>query len=394
MQHQYPFVVLYFKIDGHLLDVNVHPTKMELRFFDNEHIYQTLLSVLRDKLLGRDLIPKVGLDEEKKVKITSHEKQKERAPEPFEKNRLDKIVQTIQKDSPYEKKYPTYNFKESIPKAEASQSDIQPSYTPSNAANEFFTQQENKVSEEISYHKDEMNQVLQEKIPSQEQEEIQQDSKQDILTDIKQLTLADEKGSDFLREDTKARYHIIGQLFSTYWLFEFEDKLFIVDQHAAHEKVLYEKTMHALQEKEHISQRISPPLILSLSMKEEETLKKYKSEFEKLGYLIEPFGGKEYCVSAVPADMYGINEKQLFIEMLDDIEISGSKIEPELVLSKIATMSCKAAVKGNQKISQAEMQQLFDDLIELDNPYLCPHGRPTIISMSKYELEKKFKRIL
>jgi len=394
MQHQYPFVVLYFEIDGHLLDVNVHPTKMELRFFDNEHIYQTVLKVLRDKLLHKDLIPSVGLNEEKK-ELKPKAIKEERKPEPFEKQRMEKIVQSIQKDSPYERQY-------------SKASDSSKSFLSSTNSFPQKSEAKNLVQEETIYERNaserkytdsptsDLN-VRNSDLPeSHEKPGINRLNENESLENeaLKQVTLADELGSDFLKKDTKARYHMIGQLFSTYWLFEFEDKLFIVDQHAAHEKVLYEKTMHSLQNKTHTSQTVSPPIILSLSMKEEETLKKYQLEFEKLGYNIEYFGGKEYAVCAVPADMYGINEKQLFIEMLDDIEITGQKIEPELVLSKVATMSCKAAVKGNQKISMAEMEQLFDDLIQLDNPYLCPHGRPTIISMTKYELEKKFKRII
>lgn len=211
-----------------------------------------------------------------------------------------------------------------------------------------------------------------------------------------QMTLAEDVtyGAQFLQEDTKARRKIIGQLFDTYWLIEFEDKLFIIDQHAAHEKVLYEKTMATLKTKEFSSQQLSPPAILSLTMPEEEILKKYLNEFEKLGYAVEHFGGREYAVCAVPANIFGVDVKQLFMEMLGDLEKISGKLTPDIILHRVATMSCKAAIKGNQKITVEEMEQLFDDLMKLENPYNCPHGRPTIISMTKYEIEKKFKRIV
>ena len=170
--------------------------------------------------------------------------------------------------------------------------------------------------------------------------------------------------------------------------------MFIIDQHAAHEKVLFEKTMKQLREKEYSSQNLLPPIILSLSMREEEVLKELGSSLNELGFEIESFGGKEYSVRAVPANLPGIAQKELLIELLDDLIQVGTRQSSELLLEKVASMSCKAAVKGNNRLSQIEAEALIGELLELDNPYHCPHGRPTIISMSKYEIEKKFKRII
>ena len=183
-------------------------------------------------------------------------------------------------------------------------------------------------------------------------------------------------------------------MFKTYWLVEFEDKLFIIDQHAAHEKVLYERNMKMWENKEHSSQMISPPLILTLSNKEEEMLHTYKKYLEELGFEIESFGGKEYSICAVPMNLYGLAQKELFIELIDSLESVTGRNTPDMIREKLASMSCKAAVKGNQKLSYEEMDELIKELLTLENPYNCPHGRPTIISMSKYELEKKFKRIV
>ena len=187
---------------------------------------------------------------------------------------------------------------------------------------------------------------------------------------------------------------MIGQLFDTYWLIQYEDKLFIVDQHAAHEKVLYEKTMKKVQAKTFTSQTLSPPVILTLNLEEVEMLEKYQKEISAFGYGVEPFGGKEYAITAIPADFTGIDMKNMFIEMLDDFANINGKDAPNLVMEKVASMSCKAAIKGNQHISREEAEELIDELLQLENPYNCPHGRPTIISMSKYEIEKKFKRIV
>ena len=206
-----------------------------------------------------------------------------------------------------------------------------------------------------------------------------------------QLGLFDDK---LLSEEAKKNHKIIGQLFSTYWIVEYKDKMFIIDQHAAHEKVLYEKTMKAMKEKEYQSQMINPPIILTLSMREEDTLLKHMESLNQLGFEIEAFGGKEYSVRAVPNDLYGIAQKDLLIELIDNLVEDIHTKNPDIILEKIASMSCKAAVKGNNKLSFLEIKALIDQLLTLENPYHCPHGRPTIISMSKYEIEKKFKRII
>ena len=198
----------------------------------------------------------------------------------------------------------------------------------------------------------------------------------------------------FLTESSKKQFSIIGQLFKTYWLIEFEDKLYIIDQHAAHEKVLYEKTMARLANKDFTSQRISPPIVMTLDARESEMLEKYRPQIEQFGYEVEHFGGKEYMISAIPDNLFNIDMKDLFIEMLDDFSNATGRQTPDVITEKVASMSCKAAVKGNDKLTLPEINELIDELLSLDNPYNCPHGRPTIISMSKYEIEKKFKRIV
>ena len=202
-------------------------------------------------------------------------------------------------------------------------------------------------------------------------------------------------GNDKLlsRENVK-EHKIIGQLFDTYWLVQFRDALYIIDQHAAHEKVLFERTMKTLKTRQYTSQQLCPPLVLSLSMQEEALLKEYMENFTQIGFEIEPFGGSDYSIRAVPDNLCGIAEKDLFLEMLDSLADQTGKIAENLVNERIASMSCKAAVKGNHKMSVPEIHALIDELLSLENPYNCPHGRPTIISMTKYELEKKFKRIV
>lgn len=342
MQHQYPFTVLYFTFFSEL-DVNVHPTKMELRFDNNNEIYVELCDTIYAILSHKEMIPEVPVDSTPAPKKIVHE-YKEPIPEPFEKRRINEV------------------------RAAESRSVYGQSVT-STVKNYSATEPAAKAPETSTAYE-----------PAQ------------VVTGTQQ-TLGD-YDKVFLTESSKKQFSIIGQLFKTYWLIEFEDKLYIIDQHAAHEKVLYEKTMARLANKDFTSQRISPPIVMTLDARESEMLEKYRPQIEQFGYEVEHFGGKEYMISAIPDNLFNIDMKDLFIEMLDDFSNSTGRQTPDIITEKVASMSCKAAVKGNDKLTLPEINKLIDELLSLDNPYNCPHGRPTIISMSKYEIEKKFKRIV
>lgn len=342
MQHQYPFTVLYFTFFSEL-DVNVHPTKMELRFDNNNEIYVELCDTIYAILSRKEMIPEVPVDSTPAPKKIVHE-YKEPIPEPFEKRRINE-VRAAESRSVYG---------QSVTSSVKDYSAIEPAVkTPKTST---------------AYE------------PAQAVTGTQQ-----TLGDYDKV---------FLTESAKKQFSIIGQLFKTYWLIEFEDKLYIIDQHAAHEKVLYEKTMARLANKDFTSQRISPPIVMTLDARECEMLEKYRPQIEQFGYEVEHFGGKEYMISAIPDNLFNIDMKDLFIEMLDDFSNATGRQTPDIITEKVASMSCKAAVKGNDKLTLPEINKLIDELLSLDNPYNCPHGRPTIISMSKYEIEKKFKRIV
>ena len=372
MQHQYPFCVLYFDIHSDLLDVNVHPTKMELRFSQNEQIYRLLYEIIRNTLTHKDFIPEVPVEEKKTAAAPEI---KEPAPEPFEVRRLNEIRKAVAADSPYEPKYPSYTKKSST--------DVFFSRMKQNTKSPLTAKEESLFAKPLA--------------STPETEDV---PKEDSVSMVRepdipyvQQTL-EQIDSHFLTKDARKKHKIIGQLFDTYWLVEFEDKLFVIDQHAAHEKVLYEKTIKKVREQLFSSQAVSPPIILSLNQEEIAAMERYQDELTRFGYEIEPFGGKEYAITAIPADFSDIDMRSMFLELLNDFTELSGKTTPELILEKVASMSCKAAVKGNNRLSRAEIETLIDELLQLDNPYNCPHGRPTIISMSKYEIEKKFKRIV
>lgn len=367
MQHQYPFTVLYFTFFSEL-DVNVHPTKMELRFDNNNEIYVELCDTIYAILSHKEMIPEVPVDSTPAPKKIVHE-YKEPIPEPFEKRRINE-VRAAESRSVYGQsvtsaaKAPAVNEQLTDNTSKMQTAKASASALVAGTGNSVELTPETSTAYE----------------PAQ------------VVTGTQQ-TLGD-YDKVFLTESSKKQFSIIGQLFKTYWLIEFEDKLYIIDQHAAHEKVLYEKTMARLANKDFTSQHISPPIVMTLDARECEMLEKYRPQIEQFGYEVEHFGGKEYMISAIPDNLFNIDMKDLFIEMLDDFSNATGRQTPDVITEKVASMSCKAAVKGNDKLTLPEINELIDELLSLDNPYNCPHGRPTIISMSKYEIEKKFKRIV
>ena len=318
MLHKYPTVFLYFEIPSHLIDVNVHPTKREIRFFEGEALKCYIVDVIKNALINKELIKEIVEEHHEKPSVKESEINKE----PFET--INHIIES------------SYN---------------------------------NYYSSEIE----------------------KEDEGTDINDKNEQLTLFDDK---FISEESIKKHRIIGQLFNTYWLIEFENKLFIVDQHAAHEKVNYERLIKKLRNNENCSQNIYPPIVVSLSNAEAQYVTKYNENFLNVGFTIEHFGGLDYTISTVPMELLSQNPADYFHEMLDELMEGKNSKETETVNLKIATMACKASVKGNMHLSVFEADKLISELLTLENPYNCPHGRPTIISFSKYEIEKMFKRIV
>lgn len=392
MQHRYPFTVLHIKIKPELIDVNVHPAKMEVRFQQENEIYELLAGAIENTLRGKEFIPDVSDDGKAEKKV----QEKQKLPEPFERRRLQAMKEII---PPPPAEHKTQN--EQKPSAEHKTQSEQKL-----PRNEEQPKVSSKLSEPVCEYKAEKKQTIKDSDSKWESASgIHKRIGQDVSQTVNQMPTQPEQKLEKPEQQTlftepllseKARIHhrLIGQLFDTYWLIQYGNQLYIMDQHAAHEKVNYERLMEAYRKKERITQFVSPPMVISLTRAEEAILEEFKSEFERIGFTIEPYGGREYAISEIPANLYGINEKELFLEMLSDLEDRGSMQPSELIASKLASMSCKAAIKGGQKISFQEADALVSQLLTLENPYACPHGRPTIITMTKYELEKKFKRIV
>lgn len=331
MSHRYPFVSLMLTIDSHCIDINVHPTKMEVRFTNQQDVYDLFYESIESTLRQTNLVPEADLGSEKKEKIKPL--LMEKAPEPFEREReqqslaqpLENIV--IHEENQYTKVKPAP-----------------------------FSEPNTRI----------------------------------IRSDYQQLDLSKEENV----APQVPQFRIIGQVFSTYWLVEYEMELLIIDQHAAHEKVLYEKLMATLRKKEGFTQELAAPLVVSLSAREADVWQEHKEVFEKIGFRLEPFGDKEYLITGVPADFLNLSSKELFLEILDGLLQENGRLKSEMVLDHCASMACKAAVKGNHMMSYTEAKKLIEEMLQMEQPYHCPHGRPTTIAMSKYEFEKKFKRIV
>lgn len=368
MVHKYPLTVLHFKIDTSLIDVNVHPTKMEIRFNNNEEIYRLVYHAIRQALEGRELIPQVEINSEKKAhKEKPEEKQRPSIPEPFEKMRRAAMLREAQNE------YTPAKLTAQKALTPASTRTLTPASTPNTETKTAVTPSvtaETKVAAVPAA-------TTENKIAA-------------VPKKTEQLSLFE---SPLLSREARSSHKLIGQVFDTYWIVEYDGKMFIIDQHAAHEKVLYEKILARYKASNPSSQLLEPPMILSLSMKEETALKEHMDSFTALGFEIEPFGGSEYAVRAVPMDLYGFKAKDIIVEMIDQISSEIGHLNDDMIADRLATAACKAAVKGNQQLAFKEADTLIELLLQAKNPYTCPHGRPTIISMSKYELEKKFKRI-
>lgn len=380
MQHKFPFTVLHFTIDTEMVDVNVHPTKMDVRFTGGNYLYDFVASSVAAALQQREMIPEALLSEEKE-----EEPQKLKVPEPFEQQRSRQFQ--VMEEQRYEA---VRSPSQDIFIREAAEESLKAMADNTSSDDDFFVQIPAGVADSTP--------ALRAEAPTEPAApgttipaNAEQAAPAVKAEPPKQLDLFEEK---MLTKENRPRYRILGQIFDTYWLIAFTDKLFIVDQHAAHEKVKYERLMKHYHEKDIVTQTLNPPIVVTLSAKEEATYLSCKDVFAGLGFEIEDFGGREYALRGVPVDLYGQEEKTLFLSVLDEMSEGPLHKDLTVVEEKLATMACKSAVKGNHSFSFAEMEALIDELLTLDNPYNCPHGRPTIISMSKYEIEKKFKRIV
>ncbi len=421
MQHKFPFVVLMIDVNPEIVDVNVHPQKLEVRFSDGMLIYNSVLDAVQNALRQTELIVNTDLDNADggrgahAATSTGSGSAVPKTPamphvEPFEKKRVEET-----REAYAEALRPQLN-PEAAPKEDIylhgqqhmdSSDRLDGLHERRSEHSSGFTLKDFDRSMEAVRRESPVYMQESALTPSTSSENVSAPaSSASSETDTtqseapatapapekpEQETLFSER---FLSEEARTAHRIIGQVFETYWLVEYDDKLYIIDQHAAHEKVNFERMMKRLHEKKPASQYLNPPILLTLTADEARVLEEHMSYFEQLGYVISGLGGRDYSISAIPTDLPELGKKELLLEILDELTDEAGMTTPDTIYDKIASMSCKAAVKGNNRLSLMEADALIGELLTLENPYACPHGRPTIISMSKTELEKKFKRIV
>ena len=454
MQHKFPFVVLMIDVNPEIVDVNVHPQKLEVRFSDGMLIYNSVLDAVQNALRQTELIVNTDLDNADggrgahAAASTGSGSAVPKTPamphvEPFEKKRVEET-----REAYAEALRPQLN-PEAAPKEDiylqgqsrigssgsrdglherssgASMCDVTPSEGSAAYAGDHHLKDDIPASTAGTSDASAVRETTEvSEIPaSSEEKRSSDDGTSFVLSENvsvpaastsseadaapstspetsapapapqkpEQETLFSER---FLSEQARTAHRIIGQVFETYWLVEYGDKLYIIDQHAAHEKVNFERMMKRLREKKPASQYLNPPILLTLTADEARVLEEHMRYFEQLGYVISGLGDRDYSISAIPTDLPELGKKELLLEILDELTDEAGMTTPDTIYDKIASMSCKAAVKGNNRLSLMEADALIGELLTLENPYACPHGRPTIISMSKTELEKKFKRIV
>lgn len=417
MQHRYPFCVVHITIPPENVDVNVHPTKMEVRFANQNSVYKLIAEHVSDFLSRQEMIPAATLGTEQKTAKKDKKAERIAAPEPFEKERRlaeetgvqMPVPNVLREESGYNSSHGSsydhdgaagkrdttgaflLNNKMSYSRAEDERED---------KADSFFVDNRQKAvrSENAEETGQTRSNSLVGKILGAQPKETEpknlgviKSKDQIIVEKPEQLNFFDEK---ILTREAKQEYRIVGQVFDTYWIIEYRDKMLMIDQHAAHEKVKYEQILSKVVNNEVYTQMLTPPVVISVTPKEAALINSYGQYFKELGFEIEDFGMNAFAVRGVPLDLFGHDIKSLFEEVLTQMSESPVRGVPQIIREKIASMACKAAVKGNNSLTYEEADRLIEQLLELDNPYNCPHGRPTIISMSKYEIEKKFKRIV
>ena len=469
MQHKFPFCVLHIVMDPDLIDVNVHPSKMEVKFQNQHTLFEFIRINVEQVLKSHEMIPEALRDEQEDLRAAALEAKakanrleamrQEAAPmtgsfhgefsqngkqiganifmnesreDPTSTPKKSKNLVTLIDDSDedldvasvssgdkdasasLEEKSSSASDKDArqnhVEPFEASRyeklhkEDIKPVYisdvakvpvrVTDNDKNPIWSTHKTENPEQIKSNENLVHKILGDPVKKPEDYEspIIKKSETTIIEKPVQMELFDTK---MLTKENRRQYHIVGQIFDTYWILEFKDKIYMVDQHAAHEKVNFERMMARFKNKTMTSQLMEPPVIMTFSSQEEEMFLSFREYFENLGFQIDEFGGKEYAMRAVPQDLFGCtNAREMFMQILDELTHDSGHREPDVIYYKIASMACKASVKGNTRMSVEEMEELIDELLTLDNPYNCPHGRPTIISMSKYEIEKRFKRII
>ena len=396
MIHKFPFTALHFTLDSTKLDVNVHPAKMESKYADGERLFQFVKDSVRQALLQEEMIPDVSLrtaKEEKAIVIEQQRKLNAHVPEPFEKEARAVRYQNEFANAAVSR--PAGNPSKELHVAPVNTIRTKDALEqPTESVNERKTAvPESEIKRSLETNAESNIQKLSEMTPecnSKKEYSLEEDAAPEITTKPEQLSIPVEQ---FISKEARKSHRVIGQVFKTYWIIEYDNKMYIMDQHAAHEKVMFERLMKQMSEKNVLSQQLLPPKVVHLDGAEHALVISHIDLFEQTGFDLEDFGDDSIVIRAMPDDIMGVDPQILFDALLNALSADAGSINIDFFVEKLSGMACKAAIKGNTEISLQEADALIDELLTLKNPYNCPHGRPTMISLTKTELERKFKRI-
>ena len=393
---KFPVFVLNLEVEPALVDVNVHPAKLEVRFKNDDEVYEFFYNAVSKALQETVLIPKAVLDKKPKEKQPEPEQQILAEPPKRMEIPAKKTVPTQEKSVEKPKMEPVFVEKDEKPKMDISK-----------AESRVLTnmQQAGRTVDELLKRKPSTSGIAQKAEPYLKKEPAKVDAPKVDLPKAepvkvpekteppKQVEIPVQK--EEIKEEKKSffqDYKIIGQVFRTYWIVEQGECLYLIDQHAAHERILYEELMNKFKEEKVISQRMLTPLMLNLTPMETEVLKDNKELLESFGFELEDFGGK-FALRSTPYLLQNPSTVGFFTDILDRLAEERITNVYDTKILAVATMACKAAVKGHDVLSVREAEALIHQLLKLEHPFTCPHGRPTIVELTRYEMEKMFKRI-
>jgi len=448
---KYAFSILNIDMDPSKVDVNVHPAKLEVRFSDESKIFKSVYHAVNDTLLKNDLIKNSEkeddksystnsslfgnrvssttaqiqkntfnslLELQKKIKADLEKSKKDVNYNPFktdeENNKTtvkvseenNKVTEPVNEETNKVEPQIT-NVGDNLNKPEIKNNEVETKVDTSveekklnveelekaskeidkqieNLSNENIKEDDKKESFDEMYYK-----IFGTKPPKTEEEEIKKETPQELSKEDN-TTLFDNIKDDY---KYKQQYKFIGIVFNTYIIFEMDDEMYIMDQHAAHERIMFEKVKkNFYSDEEKDSQLMLLPDIITLTHKEMDIARENMELFRKAGFIIEEFGDNTIKISGTPSICINLNTRELFLETLDEINSVARTAKQEIENKFLATIACKAAVKAHMVLSKEEVESLMDELLKLPNPFTCPHGRPTVIKMSKYEIERKFER--
>lgn len=393
---KFGFCIIDIRLNPELVDVNVHPAKLEVRFADESKVFKAVHYGIKNALLGEDI-------------TRDEEKEKVEAPKIIEKNVEETAPQrrglfdifrnksTEQTPENPDEKYATIEVKVNkdnqaknsvIDKIEF---DEERQYLKPIAEETQLEELEEPLQNITYLPKEESNEVEEqefEKIVEKNYKPEEDNIEYKVEEDIRPIY-----DQDIEEKSPVPEYKILGVAFNTYIILELDEDIYILDQHAAHERVLYEKVKENFYRaggKE--AQMLLLPDVLELSKRDMHIVKDHMDLFEQAGFTLEEFGENTIKITGVPVICFEMNTKDLFMDILDGIDITNRTNKQDIEEKFIATVACKAAVKANMVLDEREIRGLLDELLLLDNPFTCPHGRPTAIRITKTEIEKKFGR--